>query len=577
MSIQSLLTRWRTDPDTAPNILTWHTSPPRPAHLQPIPTDLPAPLTVALRARGITHLYSHQAAAWEHARRGENVILSTGTASGKTLAYTLPVLASLLEHPTGRALYLFPTKALAQDQLSALNEQLTAVRRQPPHAPAPAAAIYDGDTPQTQRPGIRKSASIVLTNPDMLHTGILPHHTNWADFFRNLRFVIIDEAHTYRGVFGAHVANVIRRLKRIAGFYGAYPQFILASATIGNPAHLGETLIEAPITLIEEDGSARGERHFLIYNPPLTDPALGVRKSALRESVRLAQDLLAHQVQGVLFARSRRSVEMALSYLNPAEQDGVRGYRSGYLPAQRRDIERGLRDGSVRLVVATNALELGIDIGGLGAAILIGYPGTVASVRQQAGRAGRGDAPAAAVLVATPDPLDQFLARHPEYVLERSPEQACSTPITCSSCSITCAAPSLSYPSPPANLLAACPPKACRNIWISSSKTTKRTSPTSATSGWPTPTPPRRFPCAPPRLKPSCSTASIPTPALPSSARLIAKAPPGWCTPARCTCTRPSNTSCKTSTCKPSPPPSSRLRWTTTPNPCAKPACRCSR
>ncbi|MFH1909421.1 MAG: Zn-binding domain-containing protein, partial [Chloroflexota bacterium] len=276
--------------------------------------------------------------------------------------------------------------------------------------------------------------------PDMLHTGILPHHTNWGDFFRNLKFVVIDEMHTYRGVFGSHVANVIRRLKRVAAFYGARPQFILTSATIGNPQELAGRLIEEPVVLIDKDGSSRGERHFIIYNPPVVDPALGLRKSSLLESVRLAQDLLAAGVQSVVFARSRRSVELILTYLHEGgkKQAGnslitdhcslVRGYRSGYLPSQRREIEKGLRDGNTRLVVATNALELGIDIGGLGAAILVGYPGTIASTWQQAGRAGRGDAPAAAVLVATASPLDQFLAHHPEYFFARSPEQALVNP-----------------------------------------------------------------------------------------------------------------------------------------------------
>ncbi len=269
----------------------------------------------------------------------------------------------------------------------------------------------------------------------MLHTGILPHHANWSDFFSNLKFIVIDEAHTYRGVFGSHVANVIRRLKRIAEFYGAHPQFILASATIGNPKQLAENLIEEPVELIDDDGSARGERHFIIYNPPIADAALGLRKSAFQESVRLANDLLHHDIQTVVFARTRRSVEILLTYLqqnyelqitNYASQ--IRGYRSGYLPAQRREIEQGLRDGSVKTVVATNALELGIDIGGLGAALLVGYPGTIASARQQAGRAGRGDAPAVSILVASPNPLDQFLAHHPEYFFGASPEHALINP-----------------------------------------------------------------------------------------------------------------------------------------------------
>ncbi|HSB01713.1 MAG TPA: Zn-binding domain-containing protein, partial [Anaerolineales bacterium] len=308
-------------------------------------------------------------------------------------------------------------------------------------------AIYDGDTSQKDRPQIRKNARIVLSNPDMLHTGILPHHTNWSDFFTHLRFVVIDEAHTYRGVFGSHVANALRRLKRVANFYGATPQFILASATIGNPKELAEHLIEEPVHLIDNDGSARGPRHFLIYNPPITDPSLGLRKSSLLEGVRLAQDLLTSNVQSVVFARSRRSVEIVLRYLQgnqsvdssiesplinydslPSLQSAVRGYRSGYLPTQRREIEKGLREGTVKTVVATNALELGIDIGGLGAAILVGYPGTVASARQQAGRAGRGLESAVAVMVASASPLDQFLAHHPEYFFERSPEQALVNP-----------------------------------------------------------------------------------------------------------------------------------------------------
>jgi DEAD/DEAH box helicase domain-containing protein len=394
----------------------------------------------SLTARGITSLYSHQAQAWELARQGNNIVLATGTASGKTLGYNLPVLAALFENAEARALYLFPTKALAQDQLSIIRDQLSLIRQ------SLITGIYDGDTPTAQRRAIREQARLLLTNPDMLHSGILPHHTNWAEFFRNLKFVVIDEMHTYRGVFGSHVANVIRRLKRVARFYGANPQFILTSATIGNPQELAERLVEEPVVLIDKDGSSRGERHFLIYNPPVVDEAIGLRKSSLLESVRLAQDLLAAGVQSVVFARSRRSVEMILKYLHESptrpsatlpksfefgegrEGAGVRGYRSGYLPSQRREIEKGLRNGTVRTVVATNALELGIDIGGLGAALLVGYPGTIASARQQAGRAGRGDEPAAAVLVASASPLDQFLAHHPDYLFGRSPEQALINP-----------------------------------------------------------------------------------------------------------------------------------------------------
>jgi DEAD/DEAH box helicase domain-containing protein len=444
MPLASLLDFWKRDPETAPNLVSWQTLPMRPAQTYPFPENLPALIKQTLIAAGIHTLYSHQLEAWTHARARENVILSTGTASGKTLSYNLPVFASLLNDPNARALYLFPTKALAQDQLSNLQSLVSNLQLLN-------AAIYDGDTPQSARSAIRKNARMVLSNPDMLHTGILPHHTNWLDFFANLRFVVVDETHTYRGVFGSHVANVIRRLKRVANFYGAKPQFILASATIENPKELAEHLIEEPVHLIDNDGSARGPRHFMIYNPPIIDPSLGLRKSSLLEAVRLSQDLLNQNVQSVVFARSRRSVEIILRYLqenqepqlpfanhrevSPRDQSPVsnlqslvRGYRSGYLPTQRREIEKGLREGTVKTVVATNALELGIDIGGLGAAILVGYPGTVASARQQAGRAGRGLESAAAVMVASASPLDQFLAHHPEYFFERSPERALVNP-----------------------------------------------------------------------------------------------------------------------------------------------------
>ncbi len=447
MPLVSLLDFWKRDAETAPNLIAWRTLSSRPAQTHPLPDDLPAPIKQTLVAAGIHSLYSHQLEAWTHARAGENIILSTGTASGKTLAYNLPVLASHLQDADARALYLFPTKALAQDQLSVISNLLSVLRSLTTENGTPNTAIYDGDTPQPARSSIRRNARIVLSNPDMLHTGILPHHTNWLEFFSNLKFVVIDEAHTYRGVFGSHVANVIRRLKRVANFYGATPQFILASATIGNPKQLAERLIEQPVHLIDNDGSARGPRHFIIYNPPIIDESLGLRKSSLLEGVRLAQDLITSNVQSVVFARSRRSVEIILRYLQgdltpdsslesplieydalPAPQSVIRGYRSGYLPTQRREIEKGLRDGTVKTVVATNALELGIDIGGLGAAILVGYPGTVASARQQAGRAGRGLESAVAVLVASATPLDQFLAHHPEYFFERSPEQALVNP-----------------------------------------------------------------------------------------------------------------------------------------------------
>jgi len=438
MSLTTLLEFWKQDRDTESNFAAWRTLPARPAVTYPLPDDLAESLVKTLLASGIHSLYSHQLEAWTHVRAGENIALATGTASGKTLAYNLPILTTMLENKDARALYLFPTKALAQDQLSVISHQLSVIGKQlrnTDYAIRNGAAIYDGDTPQKDRSFIRKNAKIVLTNPDMLHTGVLPHHTIWADFFTHLRYVVIDETHTYRGVFGSHVANVIRRLKRIARFYGASPQFIFASATIGNPKELAENLLEAPVHLIDTDGSARGPRHFIIYNPPVTDEALGLRKSSLMESVRLTQDTLRHNVQSVVFARSRRSVELLLTYLQgeivnrkSKIENHIRGYRSGYLPSQRREIEKGLRDGSVKTVVATNALELGIDIGGLGAAILVGYPGSISSARQQAGRAGRGLDPAVSVMIASANPLDQFLAHHPEYFFERSPEQALVSP-----------------------------------------------------------------------------------------------------------------------------------------------------
>ena len=427
--LSTLLDFWKQDEETAPGLFAWQTTPARPAQTHPIPDDVPAALQEALSTRGISLLYSHQQSAWIHARARRNLILATGTASGKTLAYNLPILAKMIEDPLARALYIFPTKALTQDQQSSLESFQSSI-------PTLKSSIYDGDTPQPHRSAIRKTARIVLTNPDMLHTGILPHHANWSDFFSNLKFIVVDEAHTYRGVFGSHVANVIRRLKRAATFYGANPQFILASATIGNPQELAQTLIEEPVELVDNDGSSRGERHFIIYNPPMLNETLGLRKSSILEGVKLANDLLKHDVQSVVFARTRRSVEMLLTNLQsqvtnyqlPISTSKIRGYRSGYLPQQRREIEQGLRDGSVKTVVATNALELGIDIGGMGAAVMVGYPGTIASARQQAGRAGRGDAPAVSVLITSSNPLDQFLAHHPEYFFERSPEMALVNP-----------------------------------------------------------------------------------------------------------------------------------------------------
>ncbi len=425
MTVEGLLARWRRNPDIAGNVTAWHVEPARPARLSPLPPDLHPALAAALQQAGILSLYSHQAEAWQRIRQGEHVVLATNTASGKTLAFNLPVLDRLLRQPAARALYLYPTKALAQDQLDELHNLVAGAGIAP--------AVYDGDTPTSQRQAIRSKARLLISNPDMLHTGILPHHTAWADFFRGLEFVVVDELHTYRGVFGSHVANVLRRLQRVARFYGASPQFILASATIANPVELAEKLVESRVGLIDEDGAARGEKHFLIYNPPVVDPELGIRRSLLQETGKLAGLLLDQGLQTIVFGRARRTVELILTYLRQkdAASDNaqrIRGYRSGYLPHQRREIEQALRAGEAQLVVATSALELGIDIGDLQAAVLAGYPGTIASTWQQAGRAGRGQGAALAVLVASASPLDQFLARNPQYLFERSPEQALINP-----------------------------------------------------------------------------------------------------------------------------------------------------
>ncbi|MBW8009693.1 MAG: DEAD/DEAH box helicase [Chloroflexi bacterium] len=427
MSLEQLLSHWRAEPTVGGNVVEWRTLEAHNAQLRPIPTNLHTTLRSLLEARGVESLFSHQAAVWEQAQLGKNVVIATPTASGKTLGYNLPVLDRLMRLPESRALYLFPTKALSQDQ----KEELELLLEHVPQGERIPVATYDGDTNRGSRPAIRKKARLILSNPDMLHTGILPHHTRWTEYFANLHFIVIDEMHTYRGVFGSHVANVLRRLKRVASFYGANPQFILTSATIANPIDLAKGLIEERVVLVDEDGAARGPKHFLIYNPPVVNEDLGIRRSVLQESVRLADDLLTYGVQLILFGRARRTVEIMLNYLREAadlEPGKIRGYRSGYLPRQRREIESGLRSGDVRAVVATNALELGIDIGGMDAAVLAGYPGSIAATWQQAGRAGRATDASLAVLVASANPLDQFLASHPEYFFGRSPEQALINP-----------------------------------------------------------------------------------------------------------------------------------------------------
>jgi DEAD/DEAH box helicase domain-containing protein len=398
--------------------------PAREAQHRPIPEWVRPELAAAYRAKGIEQLYSHQAAAAELARTGKDFVVVTPTASGKTLCYNLPVLNAVLENPDTRALYLFPTKALAQDQLAELHDLATRLDD------AFGVFTYDGDTPTDARRAIRERGHIILTNPDMLHTGILPHHTKWMRVFENLRYIVLDELHTYRGVFGSHLANVLRRLARIAAFYGSRPQFICCSATIANPGELASQLIEREVGAIEENGAPAAEKLFVFYNPPMVNRHLGIRRSYLNETTRVAKELLARQLQTIVFANSRLHTEVLLTYLqqaNPPQPGGaqpIRGYRGGYLPGERREIERGLRDGRVRGVVATNALELGIDIGSLDACVMAGYAGSIASTWQRAGRAGRRSGSSCAVLVASSAPLDQFIVQHPDYFFGRSPEHA---------------------------------------------------------------------------------------------------------------------------------------------------------
>ncbi len=411
-------------------------SPVRAVHHQPasegvyaaIPEAVDPRLRGALEKRGISRLYSHQAEAFEAIAAGRNLAVVTPTASGKTLCYNLPVLNLLLSDAGARAMYLFPTKALAEDQLhelqTAIDDAGSDLR----------AFTYDGDTPQDARKAIRQRANIVLTNPDMLHSGILPHHTRWARYFENLRYIVIDELHYYRGVYGSHLANLLRRLKRICDFYGSKPRFICCSATIANPRELAEALTEEPFELVERNGAPRGEKFFVFYNPPVVNRQLGIRRGYIGESRRVAQEFIERNLQTLVFANNRLATEVLITYLKDAFERGpypgetVRGYRGGYLPRERREIERKLRNGEIRAVVATNALELGIDIGSLDAVVMAGYPGTIASTWQRAGRAGRRQSASAAVMVASSAPLDQYVVEHPEYFFGASPEHAYINP-----------------------------------------------------------------------------------------------------------------------------------------------------
>src|SRR5437899_6247249 len=413
MSLQEILDSLLTSSRTGPLITATRHFEAKPAILAPFPSSLDPRLLEALRGRGVQQLYSHQAKAYDTVAKGENLVVVTPTASGKTLCYNLPVLQALVQQPDTRVLYLFPTKALAQDQLAELEALAKSL-------PEMRMFTYDGDTPQDARRAVRARANLVLTNPDMLHSGILPHHTKWATLFQSLRYVVIDELHAYRGVFGSHLANVLRRLRRICRHYGSAPQFIMASATIANPGELARRLTGEPVEEITESGAPTGDKVFVCYNPPVVNRELGIRAPYLGEAAKLAVRFLREKIATIIFAQSRLATEVLLTAIKSgvADKTGdsgiVRGYRGGYLPTRRRAVEKGLREGEVLGVVSTNALELGVDIGHLDVAVLAGYPGSISSLWQQAGRAGRRSDRSAAVLVATSAPLNQFRMTHPD-------------------------------------------------------------------------------------------------------------------------------------------------------------------
>lgn len=428
MNLPQLLEKLRSNPVFMENVTAWRTVPPRTAQYASWPQEIDPRLPQALARHGIRQLYTHQAACFQAAQAGQDFVVVTPTASGKTLCYNLPVLAEILKNPDARALYLFPTKALSADQVSELYELIEQL-----HADIKT-FTYDGDTPAAARRAVRQAGHVVVTNPDMLHSGILPQHTKWVKLFENLKYIVIDEIHTYRGVFGSNLANVIRRLLRLCEFYGSHPQFILCSATIQNPKELAETLIGRPVTLIDNNGAPSGEKHYIFYNPPVVNAQLGIRKGVMPETRKIASLLVYNGVQSIVFAKSRLQVEVLTRQLkelvsDPIGNSGkVRGYRGGYLPAERREIEQGLRAGNIQTVVSTNALELGIDIGALEACVLCGYPGTIASTWQQSGRAGRRHGVSLTILVASSNALDQFIVTHPDYFFTQPAENALLNP-----------------------------------------------------------------------------------------------------------------------------------------------------
>lgn len=422
MNLEQMLEHFKTSNGIKTNFTNWIEIPEREAQFCEFPMNLDIRIRQALEKRGVHKLYTHQYSAIDEAAKGSNIVVVTPTASGKTMCYNIPVLSSILKDDEARAIFLFPTKALSQDQTSELHELITDAGIDVK------TYTYDGDTPQSARKAIRQAGHIVITNPDMLHSGILPHHTKWTKLFENLKYIIIDEVHHYRGVFGSHLANVIRRLKRICSFYGSDPQFICCSATIANPDELASRITGCEMKLIDNNGAPSGKKHIIFYNPPVVNKELGIRKSSLLEVKQLAETLIRNGIQTIVFTKSRLSVEVLVTYLKDilhgkiGSIDAIRGYRGGYLPNLRREIERGLRNGTVSGVVTTNALELGIDIGNLEACIICGYPGTIASTWQQAGRAGRRSGVSAVFLIATSSPLDQYIINNPEYFFTRSPE-----------------------------------------------------------------------------------------------------------------------------------------------------------
>ena len=428
MNVTQLADQLRQDRSFMENVTRWEVLPARPAKTAPFPENMDPRIREVLGKKGIHALYTHQAQSLAATARGEDVTVVTPTASGKTMCYNLPVISAILKNPDARALYLFPTKALSADQVSELYEMIEQM------GVDIKTYTYDGDTPAAARKAVRQAGHIVVTNPDMLHSGILPHHTKWVKLFENLQYIVIDEIHTYRGVFGSNLANVLRRLMRLCAFYGSHPQYILCSATIANPRELAQTLIGRPVTLVDENGAPMGEKHFVFYNPPVVNRQLGIRKGAIPVTRAISGLLLKNGIQAITFARSRLTVEVLTRYLKDMVRDPlgnagrVRGYRGGYLPSERREIERGLRAGRVDAVVSTNALELGIDIGALDACVLCGYPGTIASAWQQAGRAGRRQSASIVFFIASSSAIDQYIVTHPDYFLKKSPENALLNP-----------------------------------------------------------------------------------------------------------------------------------------------------